>query len=159
MKRQLPAKIARLREIVRLFGPLLVLGTVIVSVITLGLLNAGRVHAQANLWPDPPYSPVNVNFSTGTGTLVAAPTAGGICVYGGYLVNAGTAVTVNFYLDGGTTSVGSAYLAASGGSISFGILNSNPKNPYFITNAATAFVVKQSGTSQINGSIYAANCP
>jgi hypothetical protein len=141
--------------------PVLLLA-VIASIVGLAIFNSWQanqiVYAQSLQWNNPPYAPANVSFATASGTLVGAPTAGANCIYGLLLVNAGVAVTVNVYQDGGTTSVASAYLAASGGSASWQLV-SNPKSPYFITNTTTAFVVKQSGTSQINGSVYAAKCP
>lgn len=136
---------------------------VITCVIALSfLVPAPRVHAQAIAWPIPPYPPVNVNCSSASCTLISAPPAGqASCVYGLSIVNAGaSAVTINIYQDGGTTSVASAFLAANGGSDNFQLLNGNPKNFYFITNFATAFVVKQTGGPvQLNGVVYAANCP
>lgn len=118
------------------------------------------VLAQVITWPASPYTPVNVNFSTATATLVAAPSAGAVCVYGLQLVNAGaSATTITVYLDGGTTAVWSAYLQAGGGSANWPLQNGNAKNPYFISNLTTAFVVKSSTAVQINGGIYAATCP
>lgn len=118
------------------------------------------VQAQPIPWQNPPYSPVNVSFTGTTAqTLVAAPTAGAVCVYGLTLVNAGgSADTVSIYLDGGTTAVTTVYLAASGGSASWQ-LGSNPQNPYFLTNLTTGFVIKSGTNVQINGGIYAATCP
>jgi hypothetical protein len=133
---------------------------VMAAVVVLCIMNSHQtVHAQAIQWPNPPYSPTNVNFATASATVVAAPTAGAQCIYGLMLTNAGTAVTVTIYLDGGTTAVTSAYLAATSGPALVWPLQNNPQNPYFMTNNATAFVIKQSGTSQINGSVYAAICP
>ncbi len=118
--------------------------------------------AQVTPWQEPPYSPKNITFATsGNQTILAAPSAGiAWCVYGMTLSNASssTATTVNVYLDGGTTSVGSFYLSANGGSANW-MLGSNPKNPYLITNLATAFVINSSAAAQLNGTIYAANCP
>jgi hypothetical protein len=121
--------------------------------------------AQVTPWQGPPYSPKNISFaSSGNQTIVAAPAAGiGTCVYGLLLTNgsAATATTVSVYLDGGTTAVASAYLGANGGAVSWPLLGGapNPKNAYFITNLATAFVVNSSAAVQVNGTVYAANCP
>jgi hypothetical protein len=118
------------------------------------------VHAQAIPWPKPPYPPVNVSFSsTSTQTLIAAPSAGGVCVYAMSLENAGaSAATVSIYHDGGTTAVATVYLASGGGAAGWD-LRDNPQNPWFLTNAATGFAVKSSAATQINGSVYAATCP
>jgi hypothetical protein len=126
-----------------------------------GNFSAPKVaYAQAIGWPVPPYQPANVSFTgTSNATLVSAPTAGGVCVYGLLLINAGaSADTISIYLDGGTTAVATVYLAASGGSANFQ-LGQAPKSPYFLTNNATAFVVKSSANVQIDGSVYAATCP
>jgi hypothetical protein len=146
------------RKTILRFGVLLLMFSLVYA--GTWLVPHATVHAQSINWPPPPYTPVNVSFSSAsTQTLVAAPTAGGICVYELSLINAGgTAVTVNVYLDGGTTSVSSVYLAASGGA-AFWPLGTNPKNPWFLTNATTGFAVKTSGASQIQGSVYAAICP
>lgn len=119
------------------------------------------VYAQSLQWPEPPYFPANVSFSASTAqTLVAAPSAGGLCVYSLTLINAGaSADTISVYLDGGTTAVASVYLAAGGGSATWPLLNGNSKNPYFLTNAGQGFVVKSGTAVQVNGSVYAANCP
>lgn len=110
-------------------------------------------------WPQPPYPPTNVNCASATCTLIAAPSAGAVCVYSMSLTNAGSAaVTINVYQDGGTTSVASNYLAASGGN-AFWPMSTNPKSPWFITNLTTALVVKVSATGQIDGSVYAQTCP
>jgi hypothetical protein len=111
-------------------------------------------------WPIPPYTPINVSFSTsGNQTLVAAPSAGGIGIFGLVLVNAGaSATTINFYLDGGTTVIGSTYLTNGGGGVSFQLIF-HPKSPYFLTNAGTAFVINSSAAVQVNGIVYAAICP
>ena len=118
--------------------------------------------AQVTAWQEPPYSPKNITFSSaGNQTILAAPGAGiAWCVYGMTLTNASssTATTVSVYLDGGTTAVGSFYLSANGGSANWQ-LQANPKNPYLITNLATAFVLNSSAAVQMNGTIYAANCP
>src|SRR5580658_10116789 len=122
-------------------------------------IKLSTVQAQQVGWPDPPYNPTNISCSTATCTLVAAPTALGECIYGLSLINAGgSADVVSIYLDGGTTAVGSVYLAASGGAATWA-LGTQSKNPWFITNAATAFVVKSGTTVQLYGSVYAANCP
>lgn len=112
-------------------------------------------------WPIPPYPPVNISFSSSSPqTIVAAPTAGGVCVYGMTLVNtdATNATTVSIYQDGGTTAVYTAYLKSGGGSANWQLLNI-PKSPYFITNNKTAFVITSSAAVQINGGLYAAICP
>lgn len=118
------------------------------------------VHAQSIPWPKPPYPVTNVNFSSAaTQTLVAAPSAGGLCVYSLSLTNAGASgVTLSIYADGGTTAIASTYIPASGGN-AYWDLKDNPLNPWFITNAATGFAVKTSSAVQINGSVYAATCP
>jgi hypothetical protein len=117
------------------------------------------VEAQTIGWPQPPYFPTNVSFSGTSATLVSAPSAGGVCVYSLSLINAGaSAITVNVYQDGGTTSVSSVYLAGSGGA-AFWPMATGPKTPWFITNAGSGFVVKTSAGVQVNGSIYAATCP
>lgn len=112
-------------------------------------------------WPISPFSPVNIGFSSSSPqTLVAAPTAGGVCVYGMTLVNtsASTATTVSIYQDGGTTAVYTAYLNSGGGSANWQLTNI-AKSPYFITNNATAFIITSSAAVQINGGLYYAVCP
>ena len=121
-----------------------------------------KVYAQNIGWPDPPYKSANISYSsTSPQTLVAAPTAGGVCVYGLTLVNASasTSTTINLYLDGGTTSVASVFLGANGGAATWPLISYYPKNPYFLTNNATGFVIVSSAAVQINGSVYAATCP
>lgn len=119
------------------------------------------VHAQGIMWPGPPLGPANINFSSsGAQTIVAAPTAGGVCVYGLQLINAGaSATTINIYVDGGTTAIWSVYLASGGGAANWVLNTSNMRSPYFITNKATAFVINSSAAVQINGGIYAGTCP
>lgn len=134
-----------------------------VLILSLGLMTpsfAGSPTPATPPWPEPPYTPSNVSFSTsGNQTLVAAPSSFATCVYGLLFVNSGTsATTINIYQDGGTTSVSSVYLTASGGSASW-VLSNNPKNPYFITNTTTAFVINSSAATQINGTVYSAQCP
>jgi len=118
------------------------------------------VHAQAIPWPKPPYLSTPINFSSGSvQTLVAAPSAGAVCVYAISLQNAGsTTVTASIYQDGGTTPVAYAYLVASGGAAGWD-LRDNPQNPWFLTNLTTGFAVKTSAATQIYGSVYAATCP
>jgi hypothetical protein len=121
-----------------------------------------KVYAQNIGWPDAPYKPANISYASASPTtIVAAPTAGGVCVYGLTLINgsASTATTINLYLDGGTTSVASVYLGANGGAASWPLISYYPKNPYFLTNNATGFVITSSASVQINGSVYAATCP
>lgn len=113
-------------------------------------------------YPQPPYNPVNISFNSGSPqTIVAAPSAGGVCVYGMTLTNtnASTTTTVSIYQDGGSTAVFSVYLAAGGGTANFPLRNNDPKYPYFITNNKTGFVITSSSAVQINGGIYAAVCP
>lgn len=146
--------------------PFVVMMAAVAAVMVFALLVAPpsanwNVQAQAIPWPRPPYPAVNVNFSASTAqTIVAAPTAGGVCVYGLLLTNGSgsTADTVNVYQDGGTTSVASFYLGANGGAGGFD-LRDNPQSPYFITNNATGFVVKSSAAVQVNGVVYAQTCP
>lgn len=128
---------------------------VCVVLVAVGILSA------AVMWPGPPMPPTNISFSSsGNQTIVAAPTAGGVCVYGLQLVNAGaSATTINVYLDGGTTAVWSVYLASGGGSANWVLNTSNMRSPYFITNSATAFVINSSAAVQINGGVYASTCP
>ena len=118
-------------------------------------------YAQTIPWPAAPYPKVNINFSAAIAqTIVAAPTAGGVCVYGLQLINsdATTGTTVSIYEDGGTTAIWTVYLAAVGGAANWQ-LTDNAKSPYFLTNKATGFVIKSSAAVQINGGVYAANCP
>jgi hypothetical protein len=146
----------------------IVFAVLLVGLVGLAIVNSYRayrdvpvVYAQVLSWPEPPYSPKNVSFSTsGNQTLVAAPAVAGLCVYGLVLTNAGaSATTILIYQDGGTTAVASTYLSAGGGSASWTLQPNNPKNPYFLTNTATAFVINSSAAVQVNGSVYAANCP
>lgn len=139
----------------------ILLVVVVVALIVSAGIMLKPVHAQGIMWPGPPMPPVNINFSTsGNHTLVAAPTAGGVCVYGLQMVNAGaSATTINVYLDGGTTAVWSVYLASGGGSANWVLNTSNMRSPYFITNSATAFVINSSAAVQINGGVYASTCP
>ena len=118
--------------------------------------------AQNIGWPNPPYSPVNISFnSSSPQTIVAAPTSGGVCVYGMTLTNtnASTTTTVSIYQDGGTTAVFTVFLNSAGGTANFPIIAGNPKNPYFVTNNKTGFVITSSSAVQINGGVYAATCP
>lgn len=128
---------------------------VCVVIVAVGMLSA------AVMWPGPPLAPANISFSSsGAQTIVAAPTSGGVCVYGLQLVNAGaSATTINVYVDGGTTAVWSVYLASGGGSANWVMNTSNMRSPYFITNNATAFVINSSAAVQVNGGIYASTCP
>lgn len=117
------------------------------------------VLAQQNTWPEGPYPAVNVNFSGATATLIAAPSTGALCIYGLSLSNAGAAsTTISIYQDGGTTAVGSIFLPVNGApyTLPFG---SNAKLPYFVTNLQTGFVVKSSGSVQVNGTVYGQICP
>lgn len=129
-------------------------------VVSIGVL-LRPVHAQGIMWPGPPMPPTNINFSTsGNHTIVAAPTAGGACIYGLQLVNAGaSSTTINIYLDGGTTAVWSVFLASGGGSANWVLNTANMHSPYFITNSATGFVINSSAAVQINGGVYASTCP
>lgn len=112
-------------------------------------------------WPAPPYNAANISFSTsGNQTIVAADTKYATCIYGLLLVNSGaTGTTISVYQDGGTTAVSTVYLAAGGGAVSWQLIGNNPKNPYFITNTKTAFVINSGSADQINGTVYAAQCP
>jgi hypothetical protein len=112
-------------------------------------------------WPIAPFTPVNISFSsTSPQSLVAAPTSGGVCIYGMTLTNtsASTPTTISIYQDGGSSAVYSVYLNSGGGSANWQLVNTS-KAPYFITNNATAFVVVSSAAVQINGGLYAATCP
>lgn len=125
-------------------------------------LSVGAAAQPAPNWPIPPYNPVNISFSSASPqTIVAAPTKGGVCVYGLVLTNTSgsTATTVSIYQDGGTTAVFSVYLNSGGGTANFPLRNTDPKYPYFVTNNATGFVITSSSAVQINGGIYAATCP
>lgn len=145
------------------------LSNFLILAITLAFISAGVYHlaqpkavnAQAIAWPIPPYTPVNISFSTsGNQTIVAAPTTGGVCVYGLSLTNSGAAATtIQVFNDGGTTPVWTTFLSASGGWAGWTLQNGNAKNPYFATNNATAFVINSSTPTQIVGGIYAATCP
>lgn len=141
------------------YAGLAVLILTVMALVSL-LPHPATVQAQVISWPQPPYNPKNISFNSATAqTVVAAPTAGAVCVFALSLTNAGgTSVTYNVYLDGGTTSVGSGYLVAGGGNAYWPMLNA-PKNPWFITNSTTGFVIQTSAASQINGSVYAATCP
>lgn len=133
---------------------------IVVAILIVGLPRLRSVHAQVIEWPPAPYTPLNVNFSGATATLVSAPTSGAVCVYGLQLVNGGVSQdTITIYLDGGTTAVWSVVLQPNGGSANWVLQNGNAKNPYFITNAGQGFVVKSGTAVQINGGIYAATCP
>lgn len=126
------------------------------------LISVGAAAQTPIPYPQPPYNPVNISFNSGSPqTIVAAPSAGGVCVYGLVLTNtnASTTTTVSIYQDGGSTAVFSVYLAAGGGTANFPLRNTDPKYPYFTTNAKTGFVITSSSAVQINGGIYAAICP
>jgi hypothetical protein len=88
-----------------------------------------------------------VNFtSTGDNTVIAAPASGSICVYG-ITVNAATNIT---FKAGSTALSGAVVFSGSGSSMTLQIND----EPYFYAAPGVNFIMNQSGTASVQGTVY-----
>jgi hypothetical protein len=90
-----------------------------------------------------------INFSnTGDNTIIAAIASTRILVHRLWLVGS-TASNITFKDGAGTSLSGAVPMAANGG-ITFDLTG----EPWFTTALGNAFIINQSGTAQISGTVY-----
>lgn len=94
-------------------------------------------------------TPAAITFSnTGDNTVIAGVSGQTIRVWRlFFVVNAATNVTIK---DGASTSLTGAMAMAANGGFTLDLQG----DPWFVTSSGNNFVVNQSGTAQISGTIY-----
>ena len=91
----------------------------------------------------------SISFATTGDNVIVAAVAGQIIqVYRIFLITT-TAITLTFKDGAGTTLTGGLPLAANGA-----ITLDHSGDPWFVTTAGNAFILNQSGTSQISGAVW-----
>lgn len=86
--------------------------------------------------------------STGDNTVISAPASGSICVYGIFFtVNAATNIT---FKAGSTALSGAVVFSGSGSSMTLQIND----EPYFYVPPGSNFIMNQSGTATVSGTVY-----
>ena len=126
------------------------------AIVITAVLIPYHVKAAPTPWPQPPYPPTVINFSTSGDTVVYTGAAGtGVCVYGLFFTTGGsTNITIK---DGTTAQTGPMSFATNGAG--FWQMSSNPKSPWFLTSAGNNFVINSSNAVQVSGAVYAQPCP
>lgn len=99
----------------------------------------------------PSFTPLAISFSnTGDNTVVAAVAGKSVRVFRIFFVcSAATNVTIK---DGaGTNLTGAMSMGANGG---FTLDYMDGSEPWFFTSSGNAFIINQSGTAQISGTVF-----